>query len=67
MMIEAGTYDNRAYLTVLLVRLSVVVPSFKGYVCMIYRLLSDSFSVHYIHMFNDQETDLPFSYKSGRL
>lgn len=29
MMIEAGTYDNRAYLTVLLVRLSVVVLSFK--------------------------------------
>lgn len=29
MTIEAGTDDNRAYLNVLLVRLSVVVPSFK--------------------------------------
>ena len=28
-MIEAGTYDNQAYLIVLLVRLRVVVPSFK--------------------------------------
>ena len=59
MMTEAGTYDNRAYLTVLMVQLIVVV-------CRVSRIclydLQDCRLIHSLFiMFNGQEIDIPLS------